>query len=311
MKNLFNVTAQYCANFLGAEMIGDGSLVVRQFSNLDDNAQFGIRFANAFSDSNLVSINSNQTGFLIAALAYSGKLSVPHVLSKNPRLDFIRLMNHLIHLNKNSKIEQSATIGKNVSLGNDVCIGCNVVIEDNVTIGEGTVIRHGVVIASGTHIGKHCFIKPGTVIGEKGFGFERDESGRPLPFIHLGGVTIGDFVELGALNTVVAGALSPTVIEDYVKTDDHVHIAHNVKIGQRSLVTAAVEISGSVKIGDGVWLGPNCSLMDKIEIGDNSFIGIGAVVTKSVARDSVVVGNPARFLAGNSARFIRNIQKIE
>ena len=87
------------------------------------------------------------------------------------------------------------------------------------------------------------------MIGQRGFGFEREIDGKPVSFPHFGSVVIGDYVEIGALNTVVAGALSDTIIGDFVKTDDHVHIAHNVSIGDKTFITACSEISGSVSIG--------------------------------------------------------------
>ena len=101
---------------------------------------------------------------------------------------------------------------------------------------------------------------------------------------------------LGALNTVARGTLEDTVIFDNVKTDDHVHIAHNVVIGANTMIAACAEISGSVRIGKGVWIGANASIINQIEIDDYALVGIGAIVTKSVASGKVVAGNPARVL---------------
>jgi UDP-3-O-[3-hydroxymyristoyl] glucosamine N-acyltransferase len=134
------------------------------------------------------------------------------------------------------------------------------------------------------------------VIGEKGFGFPFAEDGTPVELPHLASVRIADYVEIGALNTVVGGALSDTIIHSHVKTDDHVHIAHNCEIGARTVITACSEISGSVKIGERCWLSPNCSIMNKINIGDDCFIGLGAVVLKDVPSGAVMVGNPAKIL---------------
>ena len=103
-----------------------------------------------------------------------------------------------------------------------------------------------------------------------------------LRFIHLGGVKIGNEVEIGALNSIARGTLNDTIIENGVKTDNLVHIAHNCYIGCNSLITACVELSGGVIVGKNVWIGPNSSVLEKIKIGDNAFIGIGSVVTKDV-----------------------------
>jgi len=106
------------------------------------------------------------------------------------------------------------------------------------SVGESTIIHPNVVIAGSVHIGAYCQIKSGTVIGQPGFGIYRDERGLPNPLPHVAGVVIGDHVDLGALNTVVGGTIHPTVVEAYVKTDDHVHIAHNCHVGSKTLLTA-------------------------------------------------------------------------
>ena len=178
----------------------------------------------------------------------------------------------------------------------EAMIGSNCYIGLNVEIGEGVEIHHNVVIVGKVTIGNYCRIKSGTVIGEDGFGYATDEDGLPVRITHTGGVVIGDHVEIGALNTICSGTVDHTVICDHVKTDDHVHIAHNCKIGRGTLITACAEISGSVTIGERCWLGPNCSIMNKITIGDGALIGLGAVVLKDVESGAVMAGNPARQL---------------
>jgi UDP-3-O-[3-hydroxymyristoyl] glucosamine N-acyltransferase len=153
-----------------------------------------------------------------------------------------------------------------------------------------------VVISDGVTIGSDCIIKSNTVIGEAGFGFERDEMGVPIRILHLGTVKIGDRVEIGSLNTICRATLGTTVIEDDVKTDDHVHIAHNCRVRRGAMITACVELSGGVDVGSFAWVGPNSSIIQKLVIGDHAFIGIGSNVTKSVPNGVSVAGNPARML---------------
>lgn len=135
-----------------------------------------------------------------------------------------------------------------------------------------------------------------SVIGEDGFGVETDDAGNLFNIPHIGGVEIGANVQIGSLNSIASGTIQPTVIADYTKTDNLVHIAHNVHIGKNCQITACAEISGSVIIGDRVWLAPNASVMQKITIGDGALVGLGAAVTKSVAPNNVVAGNPAKFI---------------
>lgn len=208
--------------------------------------------------------------------------------SDNPRLDFARAL-HLLadapgfeppqapaHVHPTARISASAVLGRGVR------------------IGARTEIGHHVVIADGVVIGDDCCIKSNTVIGEAGFGFERDERGLPVRLLHLGSVIIGNRVEIGSLNTVCRATLGHTVVEDDVKTDDHVHIAHNCRVRRGALLTACAELSGGVDVGEFVWIGPNASVMQKVVLGDHAFIGIGATVTKSVPAHVIVAGNPAR-----------------
>jgi UDP-3-O-[3-hydroxymyristoyl] glucosamine N-acyltransferase len=185
-------------------------------------------------------------------------------------------------------------------------IGTGAVVSDTAVLGHGVVvgdrsfIGHHVVIADGVQIGNDCIIKSNTVIGEPGFGFERDEGGTPVRLMHLGGVRIGHRVELGSLNTVCCGTLGDTIIEDDVKTDDHVHIAHNCRIRRGALITACAELSGGVDVGELSWIGPNSSIIQKATLGKGSFVGIAANVTKSVPEGAVVAGNPARVLRNST-----------
>lgn len=218
------------------------------------------------------------------------------IFTENPRLDFARIVARYFVDTPQHLISDTCKVGLNSNIAPNVSIGHYTVVGKNVRIGEGTIIHNHVVIHDNTTIGNNCIIKSNTIIGEEGFGFEYDEDGTPFRFPHIGGVSIGNFVEIGALNTVVRGTLDNTIIEDYVKTDDHVHIAHNVHIEEGCMITACTEISGSVHVGRKTWLGPNCSLMNGTTIGAHAIVGLGAVVTKSIPDYAVVAGNPAKVL---------------
>lgn len=211
-----------------------------------------------------------------------------YLLSDNPRLDFIRILSYLQSSIGFSTYEFSSEIHSTVKLGE------NVVIEDGCHIAENVIIEHNVVIHSGTIIGKNSRIRSCSSIGGDGFGFERLDSGEPLRFPHLGAVIIGDNVEVGSCTTLARGTLSNTVIEDFVKIDNLVHIAHNCLIKKGAFIIACAEISGGVTIGENAWIAPNSCTHQKISIGNNSVVGLGAVVTKNVDADVTVAGNPAR-----------------
>lgn len=211
-----------------------------------------------------------------------------YLLSNNPRLDFIRVLSYLEETIGFSTYKFPSEIHPTAQIGQ------NVVIESGCKIAEGVVIEHNVVIHSGTQIGKNSRIRSCSSIGGDGFGFERLEDGTPLRFPHLGGVIIGENVEVGSCAAVACGTLSDTIIEDYVKIDNLVHIAHNCLIRKGAFIIACAEISGGVVIGENAWVAPNSCTHQKITVGDDAVIGLGAVVTKSVAAGVTVAGNPAR-----------------
>jgi UDP-3-O-[3-hydroxymyristoyl] glucosamine N-acyltransferase len=210
--------------------------------------------------------------------------------ASNSRLTFARA---LIALESSPGFK---TMGGAPVLGEGTLISPTAVLGNGVRIGARSVVGHNVVIADGVRIGEDCVIKSNSVIGEAGFGFERDEAGLPIRILHLGSVIVGDRVEIGSLNTVCRGTLGDTILEDDVKTDDHVHIAHNCRVGRAALITACVELSGGVDIGEFAWIGPNSSILQKVKVGARSFVGIASNVTKFVPDGLTVAGNPARVL---------------
>jgi UDP-3-O-[3-hydroxymyristoyl] glucosamine N-acyltransferase len=221
----------------------------------------------------------------------SGKTgSAAAIVAPNPRLSFIKALLALdsaVGFRRDSSdpvIDPTASIGRNV------------VIEAGVRIGAGTRVGHGVVLLSGTSIGRDCVIGANTVIGGTGFGFERDEDGQAIAFLHLGGVVLEDEVEIGALTAIDRGALDNTVIGGGSKIDNLIHIAHNAVIGEDCLVIAGAEISGGVRLGRRVWIGPNACVINGVEVGEGATVGLGAVVVKPVQPGATVAGNPAEEL---------------
>lgn len=230
------------------------------------------------------------------------------IFCKNPRLEYIKFATKYCTLENspynniddaNFVIHPSSKIGNDCNIASNVIIGPGCVIGDKVTILPNTVLVENVTVENNVVIGANC------VIGGWGFGVERDNqasrtavpfNGNPIKMPHFGGVVIRSFCNIGSLNTIVAGAMNPTLLEEFVQTDDHVHIAHNCKVGKGTLITAHAEISGSVVLGEEVWIGPNSSIIQKINIGDRTTIGINSNVRKSTENGSVYAGNPAKRL---------------
>lgn len=223
----------------------------------------------------------------------------------NPRFEYIKTTRSVFSSavqtfsRELSFIDPSAFIAPTAEVSPFCFVGPNCIIDDDCFLASGVRLIDAVHVGRGTRIGAN------TVIGGWGFSIERDNGkerevipfgGVPLKMPHFGGVMIGENCDIGALNTIAAGAIEPTLLEDHVMTDDHVHIAHNCVIKEGVAITACAEISGSVEIGKETWVGPNSSVMQKITIGSSSIIGIGTVLRKSVPCKTIVAGNPARIL---------------
>lgn len=208
--------------------------------------------------------------------------------SEDPRYDFIRAQYMLARSPGFDRPHAPAQVHPTVRLSPGV------VIEDGVSVGEGTVVGPNAVLRRGTCVGRWCEIQSGAVLGDAGFGFERDAENRPLRMIHLGGVHIGDHVQVGALTAVARGALGDTVLEDYVKINNLCHVAHNCHIGWGTIIGACADLCGSLRIGRNCWIAPNCSIRQKLAIGDGAIVGMGAVVVKDVPAGAMVYGNPAK-----------------
>jgi UDP-3-O-[3-hydroxymyristoyl] glucosamine N-acyltransferase len=175
-------------------------------------------------------------------------------------------------------------------------IDSRAIIGDDVILGKDCIIEAGAIINHAT-LGDNVWIGAGAVIGGQGFGFEFDaQGGRIVKFPQLGRVRIGNDVEIMAHACIARGALDDTVIEDNVKIDQFVHVAHGVHIGEGSLVIAHAMIGGSSRIGRYCWIAPGTQIINKVTLGDFAMTGVGAIVIRDVEFNALVVGNPARKL---------------
>jgi UDP-3-O-[3-hydroxymyristoyl] glucosamine N-acyltransferase len=182
-------------------------------------------------------------------------------------------------------------IGNHVTVGDRVCIQSNVAIGDGVVIGNDVVIEANVTILERCTIGNRVIIHAGTVIGSDGFGFAVD-GGRYLKIPQTGDVVIEDDVEIGANNTIDRATFGSTMIKRGVKTDNLVHIAHNVKVGEDTVIVAQVGISGSVTIGKQVILAGQSAVTQHLTIGDHAIVGPQSGIAKSIAENEVITGTP-------------------
>ncbi len=215
------------------------------------------------------------------------------VISDNPKNLMVECLKFYFEEKVKAEIHPTAIINRESKIGTNNFIGAYTVIDKDVIIGDNCVIESHVSIKSKCIIGSNVLIKSGAVIGGKGFGYIKSEKNVWKNFPHFGKVILEDDVEIGSNTCIDRGALGDTILKKGVKVDNLVHIAHNVVVGENSLLIADSMIGGSTVIGNNTWVAPSTAIRNGITIGSDCVIGMGAVVIKSVEDGTTVVGNPA------------------
>jgi len=227
------------------------------------------------------------------------------ILSNDPYLAYAKIATWLTkpeiqqnQIASSAVISDSATIGVNVSIGANVVIGENSIIGDNVTLAAGCIIEDrvkvgheticyaNVSIYSNVIIGERSIIHSGAVIGSDGFGIA-NEKGQWFKVPQLGSVIIGDDVEVGSNTTIDRGAIEDTIIENGVKLDNLIQIAHNVRIGENTAIAGCVGIAGSSTIGKHCAIGGGSGILGHLTIADYVHITATSLVTKSIKEPGV------------------------
>ncbi len=216
------------------------------------------------------------------------------VFSTKSKLAFFSTIEHFFTCEQvKPPIGVNTYISPNVKLGRSVIIGANCTIDGDIVIGENTIIGNNVVIINKVNIGSNCEIHSGCVIGHNGFGWTENENNDKIMVKHFGGVTIGNDVLIGPNSIVDRGTIDDTLIKDGVKIDALCFVAHNVIINEKVILITGSKLYGSSSVGINGYIASGI-VRNQCSIGENSIVGMGAVVTKSVPDNTTVVGNPAR-----------------
>ena len=300
------------AEIINAEVLGNRMFIVKGVSSFDESDPHDITFAGDSKYLNHLTLTKAGAVIIPCGFCTEGiHVNSPILLkTENPKLSFFKLVSifypekkkwpfihHNVQIGQFTKlgndpiIEANVFIGSQAQIGNNVHLMPGVYIGDGVIIGDNTIIKPNVTILDKTRIGKRVIIHSGTVIGSDGFGFVQ-ETNQHYKLTHTGYVSIGDDVEIGACNTIDRGTLGTTIIGNGVKTDNLVHIAHNVKIGANSLIVAQVGIAGSTIIGRNVIIAGKAGIAGHIKIGDSAIIGPYSGVHSDVAEKEIVSGIP-------------------
>ena len=294
-------TVQQIADYLNGVVEGDGTLKVSELSKIEEGRSGTLTFLS----------NPKYTQYIYSTQASACLVNRDFVPEKEVSTTLIRVDNAYECLAKlltlvdsvkpkkqgisaKSDISESAKIGDNVYVGAFVVIGDGVVIgdnvqiypntfiDDNVVVGDGTVIYAGVKIYDGCRIGARCVLHAGAVVGSDGFGHAPDAEGHYHKIPQVGNVVIEDDVEMGANTTIDRATMGSTVIRRGVKIDNLVQVAHNVEIGEDTVIAAQSGIAGSTKIGKRCMLGGQVGISGHITIADGSIFGAQSGVPSNI-----------------------------
>jgi UDP-3-O-[3-hydroxymyristoyl] glucosamine N-acyltransferase len=205
-----------------------------------------------------------------------------------------------------AEIGAHAVIGARCTIGEGVVIGAGSVLGAGVEIGAATSIGPRVTLLDGVRIGARCIVHAGAVLGADGFGFAPDH-GKWQKIPQVGGVVIGDDVEIGANTTIDRGTIEDTVVEDGVKIDNLVQIAHNVRVGAHTIMAAMSGIAGSTKVGKRCMIGGGVVMINQLTICDDVLFTFRSIVTRSVDEPGSYSGH---LPAEQSAKWRKNVARF-
>lgn len=307
-----NVNAKAIAEHLQGSVDGNPQCQVSTLSKIEDATPGSVTFiANPKYASY---IETTQASIIIVGQDF--------ICDEKPKATLIRVANpyeafsRLLFLFEEKKEQQkglhpSATIHPEASLGDNIYVGPHVVIEagvkiekgviinanayvgNHVTLGANTIIHPNVVLYADTQIGSQCIIHSGTVIGADGFGFAPQKDGHYQKIPQTGNVVIGNNVEIGANTTIDRATIGSTQIEDGVKLDNQVQIAHNAHIGKHTVIAAQSGVAGSSKVGDYCVVGGQVGIVGHLKIGNHVRIQGQSGVIKNVPDRTDIQGTPA------------------
>jgi UDP-3-O-[3-hydroxymyristoyl] glucosamine N-acyltransferase len=308
-------SAQQIAQVLGGTVEGDSNQMVNNLSKIEEGKEGTLSFlANPkyeeyiySTQASLVIVNNS----FVAAKALPSSCTLIRV--ENAYESFAKLLdmyngykNNKIGVSEKSAIAKTVTlgndvyvgnfvsIGEHVTIGNNVKIHPNTSIADNVIIGDNTIVFSGVCIYESSVIGANCTIHSGVIIGGDGFGFAPNSENNYNKVPQIGNVIIEDHVEIGANTTIDRATLGSTIIRKGAKIDNLIQIAHNVEVGENTVIAAQTGIAGSTKIGKNCMIGGQVGIVGHITIADEVKIAAQSGIGQSIKeKGAIVQGSPA------------------
>jgi UDP-3-O-[3-hydroxymyristoyl] glucosamine N-acyltransferase len=321
----------------GCDLIGDPERTVGRVATLANAGPDALTFlANPAYRSTLL---TTQAGAVVLRSVDADSSPVPVLIATDPYAVYARIAAHLhppetfaagIHeravvspsasISDTAHIAANAVVGDDAEIADDVAIGPGCIVGPRCRIGRGSRLHANVTLVEDVRLGQRCIVHPGAVIGADGFGNARDDNGW-IKVPQIGGVSIGDDVEIGANTTIDRGAIDDTVIENGVRLDNLIQIAHNVHIGEHTAMASLSGVSGSTVIGKRCMFAGQSGIVGHIRICDDVVIGGATMVSKDIREPGFYTGSfPAekdREWKRKVARFrrlgdlVRRVEKLE
>ncbi|WLD24879.1 UDP-3-O-(3-hydroxymyristoyl)glucosamine N-acyltransferase [Flavobacterium dauae] len=306
------ITAEQIAEVLNGVIVGDSTVEVFKLSKIEEGDKGSITFLSNLKYKHFLYTTEASVVIVNKDLELTQPVKATMIQVDDSYSAFTKILEYAnqIKLMK-SGIEQPSVIsegveygddlylgsfcyiGKNTKIGNNVKIYPNSFVGDNVIIGDNTILFAGARIYSESVIGKNCVIHSGTIIGSDGFGFAPNSDGTYAKIPQIGNVIIEDDVEIGSCTTVDRATLGSTIIRKGVKLDNQIQIAHNVEVGEHTVIASQTGIAGSTKVGKNCVIGGQVGIVGHITIGDNVRVQAQTGVGKSIKDGEIIQGSPA------------------
>lgn len=305
-------SAQQIAAVLNGTIEGNSEVHVNDFSKIEEGRPGTLTFlANPkythhiyTTQASIVLVNDDfvadkpvQPTLVRVANAYSALAVLMDMVEKSKPvksgIESLAYVSEQAQVGENAYIGGYAYVDRGAKLGDNVQIYPHVYVGEGVEVGDNTILYSGAKIYAGVKIGKNCVIHSGAVIGSDGFGFAPDADRVYQKIPQMGTVIVEDDVEIGANTTIDRAVMDATIIRKGVKLDNLVQIAHNVEIGENTVMAAQVGISGSSKIGKNCMFGGQVGIGGHISIGDDCSIGAQSGIISNTPANSKILGAPA------------------
>ena len=324
-------TAEQIAGILEGEVVGNPAVEVFRLSKIEEGTDGSLTFLSNPKYLNYIYSTKASVTIVNDTFVAESELSTTLIKVQDAYAAFSKLLAYYNEVKQHkSGIEQPSFIaptvkygenlylgsfsylGENVVIGNNVKIYPNCFIGDNVVLGDNVTLFAGTKIYSETIIGNNCTIHSGAIIGSDGFGFAPNPDGTYTKIPQIGNVIIEDNVDIGSCTTVDRATMGSTIIRKGVKLDNQIQIAHNVEIGENTVIAAQTGVAGSTKIGKNGMIGGQVGISGHLHIGDNVRIQAQSGIGKNIKDNEILQGSPAFAYNDFSKSFVhfKNLPKI-